>query len=56
MLSIYLLLAYIDRPEFRSQKFYRLKKILQKVGIPEILLIWKQNQIPQKGDPSNDII
>jgi hypothetical protein len=46
----------IDRPEFRSQKFYRLKKILQKVGIPEILLIWKQNQIPQKGDPPNDII
>ena len=47
---------FIDRPEFRSQKFYRLKKILQKVGIPEILLIWKQNQIPQKGDPPNDII
>ena len=46
----------VERPEFRSQIFNRLKKILKRVGIPEILWVWKRNQIPQKGDPPNDII
>jgi hypothetical protein len=33
----------VERPEFRSQKMKKIKKILKRVGIPGILLIWKQN-------------
>ncbi|GAW93067.1 hypothetical protein KKC1_22080 [Calderihabitans maritimus] len=40
----------LDGPEFRSQKFKKLKKVLKKVGIPEVLLVWYNNKnAPREG-------
>ncbi|GAW94342.1 hypothetical protein KKC1_34500 [Calderihabitans maritimus] len=43
---------FLDGPEFRSQKFKKLKKVLKKVGIPEVLLVWYNNKNTSKGGPT----
>lgn len=51
MLSMELMLRAVERPEFRSQHFIRLKKALKRVGIPKVLWLWQQTK-PEGSVPT----
>jgi len=41
----------VERPEFRSQHFVRLKRALKRVGIPKVLWLWQQTK-PEGSVPT----
>ncbi|GAV24012.1 hypothetical protein cpu_25220, partial [Carboxydothermus pertinax] len=42
----------VDRPENRSQYFFKLKQALKKVGIPRVLLKWEKTKNQKGGTPT----